>query len=466
MKKIVLLLLCCTSLLAAQTVFDDFFTDRTMRFDYYHTGTADAEFISPDEIVLEGPWSGSQNNLIDTLNCGNYLVKIFDLKTNRMIYSFGYSTIFGEYQTTLDAKNGMTATYHESVRFPVPRKPVQLTLAVRNRQNLFTDIYTTTIDPGSRQVNREEIKPVYNIDKYMINGEPKNKVDLVIVGDGYTKDEIAKYHKDIDRYLGDFFSHDPFKSRKKDFNIWVIDVISQDSGIDEPTKNAWRHTTLNCSYNSLGSPRYVLTSDNKTLRTITASVPYDQIYILVNSTRYGGGGIYNWFSTSFTGEAPGKPGWWSDYVFVHEFGHAFAGLADEYYTSSTSYDEFYAPGIEPWEPNVTRMFDPKHVKWGQFIKAGTPIPTPWEKAAYDSLGAILQSELRDSPEYIATEVEMRKVINNSAWQGVTGCFEGGGYCATGVYRPCLDCRMFSKSLVDFCTVCQDAISRVIDFRTQ
>ncbi len=463
LRPVFLIILMSACLSSAQPDFDQYFINKTLRVDYFHTGTFQNEYFSLDEMFMAGEWPGSRVNLIDTLNYGKYLFKVYDLATNQLIYSYGYSTIFGEYQTTLDAKNGIHATMHESVRCPFPKKPVQITISVRNSRNIFEEKFSTTIDPNSRFVNREKKQFPYKINKFINNGPSANKVDIVILGDGYTHDEIYKFHQDVERYTKDLFTTKPFDSRRKDFNIWTIDVESRDSGIDEPRKDIWRNTVLNTHFNSLDSPRYVLTTDNKTLRDIAGMVPYDQIYILVNSNRYGGGGIYNWMSTSFTGQQPDKVEWWSDYVFVHEFGHAFGGLADEYYTSNTSYDEFYPPGVDPWEPNITCLLDPEHPKWESMLTPGIQIPTPWEKSTYDSLGTILRSYVRDTPEYIATEVKMRQVMDESKWKNKIGCFEGAGYSSTGIYRPTTDCRMFSKRVIDFCPVCQQSIDKVIDF---
>ncbi len=446
--------------------FDFYFINKTMRVDYFHSGTAAAEHFSIDRIYQEGEWPGSRINLIDTLNLGKYMLRVYDFRTNALIYSRGYSAIFGEWQTTPEAKQGTFQTFHETVRFPFPKNRVKIALAVRNRYNHFVEKYTTTIDPASRFVNRERKKCPCKTQKFIDHGKPENKVDIVILGDGYKKNEIGKFHKDVKRYTNILFVTQPFKDRFKDFNVWVIDVESQDSGIDEPRENKWRHTALDASYNSLDSPRYVLTPANKELRDIAALVPYDQIYILINSPRYGGGGIFNLYSVSFAGSEPRMPEWWSDYVFVHEFGHAFAGLADEYYTSDVSYEEFYLAGVEPWEPNITRLTDKNKPKWAHLIAPGTPIPTPWSKVGYDSLGAILRQNKRDTPEYIRIEKQMNEILNISENKYVVGCFEGAGYASTGIYRPSLDCRMFSKSLVEFCPVCRQAINKVIDMYTR
>ena len=247
----------------------------------------------------------------------------------------------------------------------------------------------------------------------------------------------------------------------------VIPLISKDSGIDEPRKNIWKDTALGASYNSLDSPRYILSLQNKRIRDTASNVPYDQIYILINSNRYGGGGIYNWFSTCITGSEKESQAWWPIYVFVHEFGHAFGGLGDEYYSTGVAGSEFYLPGVEPWEPNITALVDTSKIKWGNFIEKGTPIPTPWAKVKYDSLTNLIGKLDPDSADY-NTKYEnlyndMTLLLKSDTYANKVGCFEGAGYAAIGLYRPAVDCRMFSKSLTNFCPVCKATIEKVIDF---
>jgi hypothetical protein len=259
----------------------------------------------------------------------------------------------------------------------------------------------------------------------------------------------------------------PFKIRKKEFNVWRIDVVSPESGIDVPDRNIWKNNILGTRYDSFGSARYVLTEDNRTLRDIAAAAPYDFLCILVNDSRYGGGGIFNLYTTTYSREV--VPGWeWEmEYMFVHEFGHSFAGLGDEYYSSSTAYNDFYMPGIEPWEPNVTAATDPARVKWKPFLSAGIDIPTPWAKSRYDSVQTVWRQLDRLAADYYnkyapihAASAEILKSSNN---RGKVGVFEGAGYASKGLYRPAVDCRMFSDNLGDFDPVCASAIERSIDF---
>ena len=454
----------------AQIDFDTFFENKTCRVDYIHTGTASEEYFSLDQVYEEGEWGGSTKQLIDTNNLGLYLVKVYDLSTNQMVFSRGYCTVFGEWQTTDEALDGIYRSMHETVRFPYPKKSVQIVIAKRNRKNIFIDQFSTVIEPDSQFINRENKFIPFKATQYINNGDSHNKIDLVILGDGYTKDEQTNFIDDVDRYVTVLFNARPFKENKKKFNIWTIQVESSDSGIDEPRKNKWKNTPLGTSYNSFDSPRYVLTTHNKELRDIASIVPYDYIFILLNSPRYGGGGIFNWYATCYTGVENDQPDWWSDYVFVHEFGHAFAGLADEYYSSNVSFVDFYPREVEPWEPNITTQTDKKNLKWRGKLDPNLSVPTLWEKSSYDSLNIVIKSLDKNAvhykKEYQRLQYQTKNILENPELKDKVGCFEGAGYSSEGVYRPSIDCKMFSKSLVDFCPVCTEAIQKMIDFHTK
>ena len=473
MKRfVVALLVSCAGLSTLQagdhTAFDRFFVDRTLRIDLMHSGSKETESFSLDGTKDDGTWPGSKVNLIDTLNLGEYLLRVYDLATNVLIYSRGYSGIFGEWQTTNEASSGYYRTFSESVRSPFPRRAVQVSVARRDKRMVFRELFTIVVDPNDpSQVNKEKpgVKP--RVFTLADNGEPAEKVDIVILGDGYTAAEMEKFRKDAKRYNDLLFSTQPFKSRKQDFNVRALEVESQESGIDVPDKNVWKNAALETRYSTFGLPRYVLTTENKTLRDIAATVPYDFICILVNDTRYGGGGIFNLYSTSYTGEPNKVQEWWMDYMYVHEFGHSFAGLGDEYYTSAVAYNDFYAPGVEPWEPNITALRDARNVKWKAFLSDSIRVPTPWEKARYDSLGQALLRYDRLAPDYYGNFEpiwkQQQEIVRNPASLGKVGAFEGAGYASKGLYRPSLDCRMFSLSIVGFDPVCSAAIDRMIDF---
>ncbi len=266
------------------------FTGTTMRFDYYHTGTKGQESFSLDQAYEEGQWPGSVVNLIDTLNLGEYLLRVFDRGTGQLIYSRGFSSMFQEWQTTDEAALGVFRTFSESVRFPCPRRAVQLTISRRDRQMNFHEVFSTVVDPASpAQVNREKKPATFRILPIMENGAASEKVDILILGDGYARTDMEKFRTDAKHFNEVMFATHPFKERKSDFNVRAIEVESGESGIDVPDKEVWKSNALGTAYNTFGSARYVLTTENRKIRDIAASAPYDFICILVNDTRYGGG---------------------------------------------------------------------------------------------------------------------------------------------------------------------------------
>ena len=472
MKYLISLLTFIFTFAAAQP-YATFFGSTTMRVDYYHIGTKGTEYITLDKVYEEGQWPGSTINLLDTLNLGDSYFKVTDLQTNTLIYSRGYSTIFGEWQTTEEALNGNWKTFHETVRFPFPKRKVMISFYRRDKfiaageMMAFREVTSFVIDPNSpTTVNREQRHTPYSVFDVMINGPIGKKVDILIVGDGYAKQDIDKFKKDVKHFTEVLFSYKPFKNRKKDFNVRAIEVVSDDSGIDIPDKNIWKRTALGTMYNTFGSARYVLTEENKALRDIAGTVPYDFITILVNDNRYGGGGIFNLYTTCFTKPVKEGQEWEMDYVYVHEFGHCFGGLGDEYYSSQVSYIDFYPKGVEPWEPNVTRTNTKDNLKWKEFVSPQTAIPTPWKKAEYDSLEALRGKLDRLAPDYYDKREELlrssRAILTDTAFVGKVGAYEGAGYSSTGLYRPALDCKMFALNPVDFDPVCAAAIERMIE----
>ena len=455
-----------TAVLFSQS-FNQFFLDKTMRVDYYHTGTKGTEIFALDKIYDEGIWSGSKSQLLDNLNYGEYMLRVFDVQSGAPVYSHGYSSIFNEWHSTDEALAGTMKTFHETVRIPFPKNKVQLTISRRDKQMIFHEMFSVVIDPNNPSVvNTQKRTAQFKSAKLMDNGAPEKKVDLLILGDGYAKADMQKFRDDAKHYTDVFFGTSPYKERKKDFNVWTIEVESKESGIDKPGKNEWKENALGTMYDTFGSARYVLTEENRTLRDIAGQVPYDAIAILVNDNRYGGGGIYNLYTTCFTqSDAKGKE-WQMDYVFVHELGHSFAGLGDEYYTSSVSYNDFYQAGVEPWEPNLTASKSRENLKWRSLVDASTSIPTPWKKAEYDSIEALRGKLDRLAADYYEKREPLyqaeQAIIKDAAYKNIVGAFEGAGYVSKGIFRPSIDCRMFSLSLVGFDPVCSAAIEKVID----
>src|SRR5687767_10467942 len=347
---------------------------QTMRLDYFHTGDASSEVFSVDRIVIEPlPWPGDPRQSIDTSNLGKYLFEIRDAKTKELLYSRGFASIYGEWETTDEAKS-IKRTFQESLRFPAPAAPVSIVLKKRDARNNFQDIWTTTINPYDMFVDRSKRvapAPLIAIQKA---GEPEAKVDFLILGDGYTAAEARKFETDARRLTEVLFSTSPFKEHRKDFNVWAMSPPAAESGVSRPSTGIYRNSPIGATYDAFGSERYVLTFDNRSLREVAQHAPYEFIEVLVNNRTYGGGGIFNLYSTVAADNAFG------DYVFVHEFGHHFAALADEYYTSPVAYAPAPATGrVEPWEVNVTALLDPLNLKWRDLVETGTPLTMPWRK---------------------------------------------------------------------------------------
>jgi len=447
--------------------YTDFFTENTLRFDYFHSGVADTERVSLDELRLEGEWAGSKANLIDDMRLGLYRFEVENVETNKLIYAYPFASIFGEWQTTGEAADGIWRTIHESQRFPEPKKSFRLVLKKRNPDGTYNTIYYAEHDPKSRFVNRSPVTNSDKVWKVFNNGSSENKVDILILGDGYRKIDAKQFKKDAKHLVSVMFDTEPFKFRKSDFNVWAIDIFSDESGISNPRQNVWKKSALELRFNAFDSDRYVLTFANKILREIAAQAPYDAIMIIFNDPKYGGGGIYNLYSTvsSHSNDA--------GLIFVHEFGHSFASLADEYYTSNVAY-QVSLPEYEPSEPNVTALFDPGNLKWKHLLEEGTPIPTPWGQAAYDSIAIVYQQNRKDMIEEGASIIEMDNlskefkqstdaILKSQKYYGKVGAFEGAGYLAKGLYRPEIECIMLSFNRSDYCRVCSEAIEKMIDW---
>lgn len=449
--------------------FQSLFTDKTMRVDYFHSGTQSEEHISLDRVVMDGPWPGSKTCLIDDTNLGKYLFEVIDRDTNTAIYSRGFASVYGEWETTPEARS-IWKTFHESLRFPWPQRPVQVVLKKRAKDNTFNEVWSYAIDPASRQVVRADVAPRGKVWSVFESGQPDSKVDLLVLGDGYTRAEMPKYQSDVKRLVDALFKEEPFLSRRSDFNVWALDLPSDQSGVSRPHAGVFRRTPLSTHYSSFDSERYVLTYDNRTVRDVASAAPYDVMAILLNERTYGGGGIFNLYLTCSSDNA------YAGYVFVHEFGHHFAGLGDEYYTSDVAYETGAKEHVEPWEPNVTALHDPDALKWKDLVEAGTPLPTPWEKEKFEEASRRYQKERSRLRSSGAPESEMEKlfaeqekleteVLRGMKYFGKVGAFEGASYERKGLYRPSADCIMFSRNKVGFCPVCRQAIERVIDLHT-
>ncbi|MCB9210897.1 MAG: peptidase M64 [Ignavibacteriales bacterium] len=462
--------------------FSKYFEDATMRIDYFHIGDASSEIFTIDHIYKQGIWAGSRVNLLDEFNNGAYYYKLYDEASNTLIFSKGFDSYFKEYQTSQNAQEGIKRTYHESALIPFPKNKVRLSIQKRDDKNILNEIFSLVIDPQDISILKDIVSDKnVEVTKSLYNGDPHSKADVVIIAEGYTEHEKEKYQNDLQKFTQILIKQEPYKSMKESFNVYGVFKASEESGTDEPRADIYKNTTLNSTFNSLGSERYLLTEDNKTLRDLAAHVPYDAIYIMVNHERYGGGGIYNW-SCTFTADNQ-----FQEYLFIHEFGHSFAGLADEYYTSENAYTDFYKPSLEPVEPNVTALLDSNNIKWKEFLSDNIEIPTPWEKESFDEMDYAWQKLRREMNSKTAElkrnkaslelikkaendyaefdkehSIKVDKYLQSSKYYGKVGAFEGAGYLPKGLYRPMLDCIMFSKGDKPFCKVCEAAIIKVIN----
>jgi hypothetical protein len=437
----------------------------TVRVDYNHSGNALSDQYALERVVIEPlPWPGSLAQNFDNTDRGQNRVEVVDAKTGDLLYSRGFSTIFGEWRTTDEAAR-MSRGFQESVRFPKPDKPVRVRILKRDERNQFSVAWSVEIDTNAMDVVRQqEAAPAKPI-PIRVNGPSADKVDLLVMGDGYTQAEMGKFEADVRRLADHLFTVSPFKERARDFNVWALAVPTAKSGITRPSTGLHHPSALGTRYDIFGSERYVLTLDNRALRDIAQHAPYEFIEILVNNETYGGGGIFGQFSTASASND------WANYLFVHEFGHHFAGLADEYYTSPVAYAA--ASGRpEPWEPNVTALRDPANLKWKKHVKAGTPLPTAWPKAEYEEYSrayqkrrAALRAANRPESEMSALFKEdlahTKDLFSKAKHRHEIGAFEGANYEATGYYRSQMQCLMFDRS-ERFCNVCNEGISAIID----
>jgi len=460
------LLVCSAAVGSIVAGFDDDFTGATLRVDYYHTGTAGEEQFALDRARIEGPWPGSRTQMIDTSNLGKYMVEVSDLATHRLLYTRGFASIYGEWETTGEALDGVWRAMPEAVRVPEPKRPFQLRLRKRQADQSFREVWSVTLDPASRFVDRA---PLPRGDSWTIvdSGEASVKVDVVVLGDGYTAEEADTFRKDAEDLISRLFEYEPFASRRGDFNVRAVSTPAERSGITRPRAGVFHETPLGARYNTFDSERYVLTLEDRAWRDLAAVVPYEFVLILLNERKYGGGGILNLYSTAAAHSS------YAPFLVVHEFGHHFAGLGDEYFTGSVAYEKFIGDRVEPWEPNVTALLDPEALKWSDLVSDATPLPTPWRKEAYEERSIASQKRRAELRTAGASEEALEKLfdeerelftrtLGEDEYAGEVGAFEGAMYEMNGLYRPTVDCIMFTRDPVGFCPVCRRAIERVID----
>jgi hypothetical protein len=437
----------------------------TLRVDIQHSGDAKVEQFALERVVVEPlPWPGNPDRPVDDTGRGMNKFEVVDAASGKVLYSRGYSTIFGEWRTT-DEAAATRRSFQESLRFPIPDAPVRVRVFGRDAANAFVEAWSVAIDPDALDVERVARPAPAQPIAIRHNGDPAHKVDLLLLGDGYAANELDKFAADARRLSDHLFTVSPFKERAADFNVWALTVPVPVSGVSRPSTGVHRASAVGLRYDIFGSERYALTLDNRAWRELAQYAPYDVVEIVFNSETYGGGGIFGQFSTVAADNAS------ADYLFVHEFGHHFAGLADEYYTSPVSYGAATAR-TEPWEPNVTALADPAQLKWRDRVSPATPLPTPWPKAAFEDYERGIQARRAELRRLRRPEAEMTALFREEAdgvarlfagtpYAAAVGAFEGANYEATGYYRPQLVCTMFDRT-APFCAVCRDAIGDIID----
>jgi hypothetical protein len=437
----------------------------TLRVDIQHAGDARTEHYALERVVVEPlPWAGNPARPLDDTDRGVNRFEVVEPDSGRVLYSRGYSTIFGEWRTTEEAA-GMQRSFQESLRLPMPDQPVLLRIWARDAANAFAKVWEVRIDPAALDVERASRPAPAAPIAIRHNGDPAHKVDLLILGDGYAANELGKFEADARRLSDHLFTQSPFKERAADFNVWALTVPVPESGVSRPSTGIHHAGATGLRYDIFGSERYALTLDNRAWRELAQYAPYDVVEIVFNGATYGGGGIFGQFSTVAADND------WAEYLFEHEFGHHFAALADEYYTSPVAYAAAGAR-IEPWEPNVTALLDPEHLKWKHLVSPATPLPTPWPKAEFEDYERGIQARRAQLRKDRRPEAEMTALFREEAahvgeiFAGTphaqaVGAFEGANYEATGYYRPQLKCRMFDRESA-WCAVCREAIGKIID----
>jgi IgA Peptidase M64/Peptidase M64 N-terminus len=422
-------LLCSTSLCAqspsaSSVEFDQFFVDKAIRIELHNSGDATESTISLRDLYEEPLWPENHRHLITPFEYGQYAIKLFDEATGRLIFSKGFDSMFSEYLTTTPALSGVKKTFETTTRCPMPKAKVKLQIERRNREHTLTPVLTIEIDPADYRIRRETVAHADQIFELQNTGPCQDRVDIVFLAEGYTADQSEKFQSDIKRLSEFLLEAEPYRADREKFNIRGVFRASEEAGTDEPRQKSFKSTVLNSTYNIFDLDRYLLVEDNHAIHRMAAQVPYDVIVVVVNTTRYGGGAMVLDYCAVTADNVSSK------LVFIHEFGHTFGYLADEY-IGNVSYNDMYPAGIEPLEPNITRETDRGRLKWKDLLSPDVPIPTP-----------------------ISTE--------NAA--GLVGAFEGGGYLKEGIYRSQKECWMGSLNPnARLCAVCQAAITRMIRY---
>lgn len=422
MKRLLtLLLLCCVQQMYAQN-FDRYFADQTLRIDYTFTGNAFHQEIAIDELCRMPRWYGKRQRLSELPVEGNGQITVRDHATGNVIYRNSFSTLFQEWLSYDEAKT-TRRSFENVFLVPMPKDTADVTIDLRDNRRSIMTTFTHQVVPADILIKKTGYDHVTPYVTLQPAADSAHCIHIAYLAEGYTRDEMATFVNDAKAATEAIFSYEPFKSMKDRFNIIAVEAPSEESGTSIPAKGIWKHTALHSHFDTFYSDRYLTTLRLKDVHNWLAGTPYEHIIILVNTDKYGGGGILNSYNLSMTHHPLFKQ------VVAHEFGHSFAGLGDEYAYDSEQIP-MYPHDVEPWEPNLTTLKNFKG-KWEDLIEKGTQIPTPVGK-------------------------DKQKI----------GLYEGAGYSLKGVYRAAPDCRMRTNENPEFCAVCRRAIIRMINFYTR
>jgi hypothetical protein len=425
MKKHILFLLCLIAVSSTRAqVFADHFADKTLRVDYIFNGNASGQAICLDGLSALPTWAGRKHHLAELPLQGNGQIVMRNAASGKTIYTTSFSSLFQEWLETDEARN-VTKGFENTFLLPYPLQPVEIEITLLDPRRNVRASMKHIVHPNDvliEQKGNSHITP----HKYLLhNDSPEKCIDVAILAEGYTLQEMQTFYEDADIACKSIFDHEPFKSMKKRFNVVAVASPSTDSGVSVPRLNEWKHTAFGSHFSTFYSDRYLTTSRVKAIHDALAGIPYEHIIILANTEEYGGGGIYNSYTLTTAHHPMFRP------VVVHEFGHSFGGLADEYFYDYDVMTDTYPLDIEPWEQNISTQVD-FAAKWKDMLSENTPVPTPAE------------------------------VSENYP----TGVYEGGGYSAKGIFRPAENCRMRTNEYPAFCPVCQRALRKIIEFYTE
>lgn len=416
------MLLACGISAKAQT-FEQTFRDSTLRIDYTFAGNAQAQEISVDKLNMMPRWYGKRKHLAELPVQGNGQITVRDHSTHEVVYRNSFSTLFQEWLDYDEAKT-TRKSFENVFLIPMPRTKVDVTVDLRNNRHEVMTTFTHTVDPSDILIKHIGFSGVTPYATLNAAADTTRCIHIAFLAEGYTKDEMNVFLKDAQIATDALFAHEPFASAKDKFNVVAVESESKESGTSEPSKGIWKKTVLGSHFDTFYSDRYLTTLNLKAMHDQLAGTPYEHIIVLVNTEKYGGGGILNSYNLSMTHHEKFRP------VVVHEFGHSFAGLGDEYAYESEAIP-MYPHDVEPWEPNLTTLHD-FNGKWEDLIAKKTPVPTP----------------------------------QTTKYEKQVGVYEGAGYSVKGVYRAMQDCRMRTNENPEFCPVCRRAIQKLIDFYTR